>query len=104
MSDHLTPLEVCEKLIAPRKSLGELIGYKPKAAYNWVNGSAWRSPGDMPPDANRRLLDYAEARGIPLTAEHLIRGADLAEIEALLSEGRRPGGSRCATLARVAAQ
>ncbi|GGH36140.1 hypothetical protein SAMN05444007_108226 [Cribrihabitans marinus] len=86
MSDHLTPLEVCERLIAPRKSLGSLIGYKPKAAYNWVNGSAWRRPGDMPPDANRRLLAHAAKNGIPLTADHLIWGAPRAEIEALVAE------------------
>jgi hypothetical protein len=84
MSKHLTPLEVCEKLIAPRKELGALIGYKEKAAYNWVNGSVWRQPGDMPPEANRRLLSYANKRSIPLTAEHLIWGADAEEIEKLL--------------------
>lgn len=83
MSNHLTPLEVCERLIAPRKSLGELIGYKPKAAYNWAHGSAWRQPGDMPPGANRRLLAYAAAHGIPLRADHLIWGAPACEIDAL---------------------
>lgn len=85
MSKHLTPLEVCERLIAPRARLGELIGYKPKAAYNWVNGSVWRAPGDMPPDANRRILRHARAMGIVFEPVWLIEGADASEIEALLS-------------------
>lgn len=86
MSEHLTPLEVCERLIAPRKALGALIGYKEKAAYNWANPSAWRAAGDMPPDVNRKLLTYARRNGIPLTAEHLIWGASRVEIEALLAQ------------------
>lgn len=85
MSEHLTPLEVAERLIAPRKELGGRIGYKAKAAYNWVNGSTWRDPGDMPPAANRRLLRLARAHGLGLTAEHLIFGADAAEIDAILA-------------------
>lgn len=66
--------------------MGAALGYKEKAAYNWVNGSAWRSPGDMPPDANRKALAYAAKHKIPLTAEHLILGADRADIEALLED------------------
>lgn len=84
MSTHLTPLEVCERLIAPLKDLGRLIGYQEKAAYKWRHGSIWRQPGDMPPDANRRLLTFAAARQIPLTADHLIWGAEASEIEELV--------------------
>lgn len=86
MSTHLTPLEVCERMIAPLKDLGRLIGLQEKAAYKWRHASKWRGAGDMPPDANRKLLAYAEEKGIPLTADHLVRGADLAEIEALMSD------------------
>lgn len=84
MSKHLTPLEVVERLIAPRKILGSVLGYKDKAAYNWVNGSKWRQPGDMPPEANRRALQYAQQKAIPLTADHLIFGAKADEIDRLL--------------------
>ena len=42
----------------------------------------------------RRLLDLSDARGLGLTAEHLIRGADEAEIAAILAarEGQAETG------------
>lgn len=84
MSNNLTPIQVCERLIAPVKQLGEIAGAGQKAAYGWVNGSSWRDAGDLPPRANRAMLKYARKHGIPLTAEHLIFGAKRAEIDALL--------------------
>lgn len=84
MSSHLTPLEVCEHLIAPIAKLGAIAGTNEKAAYAWRPSSQWREAGDMPPRANRKLLKYAKRHGIPLTEKHLIWGASRAEIEALL--------------------
>ena len=90
MSSHLTPLQVCERLIAPIAKLGEIAGSGNKSAYAWVNPSKWRDAGDMPPRANRKLLKYAKRKGIPLTPAHLIFGATRAEIDALLEAMRQP--------------
>lgn len=89
MSRHLTPIEVCEHLIAPMAELGPIVGLGPKAGYVWRRGSQWRDPGDMPPRVNRALLAHAAAKGIPLKPEHLIWGAPASEIEALQA-GMRP--------------
>lgn len=84
MSSHLTPLEVCEMLVAPIAKLGVLADMNEKAAYAWRNGSQWREAGDLPPRVNRTLLKYAKRHGIPLTPAHLIWGASRSEIDALL--------------------
>jgi len=88
MSSNLTPLQVCERLIAPIGALGEIAGMKEKAAYGWRNGSQWREAGDLPPRVNRKLLAYAKRHGIPLTAEHLIWGARRAEIDDIVQQMR----------------
>jgi hypothetical protein len=86
MSKHLTPLEVLEALVGPLEEIAVICGLHRKSAFPWRHPSAWRDPGDLPsPKLMRRLLAYAAARGIPLTAEHLIWGADAAEIDALLA-------------------
>lgn len=86
MSRNLTPTEVAERLIGPPDVLGAIIGMGDKAAYGWRHGSKFRDAGDFPsPRHMRALLAHAAARGIPLRAEHLIWGADAAEIEALAS-------------------
>ncbi|MGR3822686.1 MAG: hypothetical protein ACU0A5_08920 [Salipiger marinus] len=84
MSKHLTPVEVCERLIGPIERLALIGGLREKAAYAWRRGSKYRDPGDMPPRANRALLAYAAARGIPLSADHLIWGAPEVEIDRLV--------------------
>lgn len=92
MSDHLTPLAVCERLIGPYSAIEKIAGRKPKAAYIWARSAQGRSAGDMPADANRSLLAYAAARDIPLTAEHLIWGASVEEIAALEQQMLRSSG------------
>jgi len=37
MSSNLTPLEVCERMVAPLSQLGKIAGLKEKAAYAWRN-------------------------------------------------------------------
>tara|TARA_R110000868_G_scaffold54164_3_gene169590 strand:+ start:2151 stop:2456 length:306 start_codon:yes stop_codon:yes gene_type:complete len=99
MSSNLTPLEVCEHLIAPISKLGTIAGMKEKAAYGWRRASEWRDAGDMPPRVNRRLLKFAKHRGIPLTATHLIFGASRAEVDALLDEMRQAARDKTSKLA-----
>jgi hypothetical protein len=84
MSKDLTPLEVCERLIAPVEDIGPIVGYSLKAAYNWRRPSKFRRAGDLPGVVQRKLLDHARARGILLKPEWLIEGADADEISAAL--------------------
>lgn len=100
MSMHLTPIEVVERLIAPVEDLGELAGLNAKAAYHWRSGSKVRDPGDIPVRHARRFLDHSDRHGLGLTAQHLIRGATEAEIDAILNA--RVGQARA--VKRVAAK
>lgn len=85
MSDHLTPLEVCERLIGIG-SIAEVLGYDRSAPFGWRHPSSSRDAGDFPSARiQRRLLAYAAARQIPLTADHLVWGASAEEIEALMA-------------------
>ena len=86
MTDILTPLEVCQRLIGPIEEISCIAGYKPKAAYNWRHPSADRDAGDIPSARlMRRLLDYSDEHGLGVTADHLIMGADADEIDAILA-------------------
>lgn len=87
MGKHLTPLAVLERLIGPPESIAQAAGLHPKSAFPWRRPSSLREAGDLPSiRVARRLLAYAAARQIPLTAEHLIWGATEAEINALLAQ------------------
>lgn len=86
MSKHLTPYEVCKRLIGPPSVLAGICAIDDKAPFHWARPSALRDPGDLPSTRHQRsLLAHAAARGIPLTADMLIWGADAAEIDALLA-------------------
>jgi hypothetical protein len=86
MSNHLTPLEVCERLIAPLPELERIAGYRPKASYAWLRPSRDRASGEFPSvRLMQLLLDHSDAHRLGLTALHLIRGADEAEIAAILA-------------------
>jgi hypothetical protein len=86
MSDHLTPVQVCEKLIGPLAELERIAGYRPKTAYAWLRSSMERQAGDLPSVRLMQcFLAHARARGIPLTADHLIWGAPRDEIDELLA-------------------
>lgn len=83
---HLTPVQVCERLIGPPEVLGPAIGFGTKAAYHWRNSRDRRAAGDLPSaDVMRRLLAYSDAHGLGLTPAHLIHGAPLAEVEDILA-------------------
>ena len=90
MPHDLTPLEVCEHLIGAIEAVGPAIGLSAKAAYNWRHPSSSRAAGDLPSaSVMRRLLAYSDQHGLGLTADHLVRGATFAEVDAILS---RRGG------------
>ena len=91
MSRRLTPLEVCERLIGLPDVLGPIAGRDVKSPYHWRNATKKRDAGDLPSTIIQRLfLDYAEANNIPLTAEHLIFGADSDEIDQLVDRMSKP--------------
>lgn len=86
MSEHLPPIAIAERLLGGIESVGQIAGKDRKAAYHWRHPSSARDAGDMPSArVMRSLLVYAQARGIPLTADHLIWGAPAAEIDAILT-------------------
>lgn len=86
MSNNLTPLQVCERLLGPLPQIEAICGQKPKAAYGWRRSSAYREAGDIPsPRHMRSLLAHSAARGLGLTEAHLIWGAPAAEIETILA-------------------
>lgn len=90
MDSNLTPLEVCERLIAPLKSLGQFCGLGQKAPYSWRFPSEQRRAGDIPPLHARALLAHSVAHGLGLTADHLIWGAPEDAIAAILAARAAP--------------
>ena len=86
MTNHLTPLEVCERLIGKPEVLAEICGLHVKSAFPWRRSSKWREAGDLPSvKIMQRLLTHSAAQGLGLTAEHLIWGASEAEVAAILA-------------------
>lgn len=95
MKHELTPLEVCERLIGPLQVIAEVIGYGPTAPYLWEKPAKNRDAGDLPSAIiMRSLLAHSTAHRLGLTAEHLIWGAEVAEIEAILAARRLSEGAR----------
>lgn len=89
MTQKLTPLQVCERLIGPPAEVARAAGYTAKAAYGWRlassrNSSRRREAGHLPPRAMRALLLHSDAHDLGLTARHLIIGATEAEVAAIL--------------------
>lgn len=90
MSNHLTPFDVVQRLIGPPERVGPVVGMSEKTGYGWRRASANRDAGDIPSARTMRaLLDHARTHSIPLTAEHLIYGADADEVEAMLAALRQ---------------
>lgn len=85
MSSHLTPYEVCERMIGGPDAIGAILEVHPKTPFSYRHASKGRDAGDLPSTRHqRKLLTWARAHDLPLTPEHLIFGADAAEIEALM--------------------
>lgn len=95
MSNHLTPLEVCERLIGKPETVAEASGLHKKSAFPWRHASKWREAGDLPSaKVMRALLAHSTANRLGLTADHLIWGADEGEIEDILALRRLSEGAR----------
>ncbi len=85
MKQHLTPLDVCIRMIGPEAELGRICDLNPTSPYSWRNQKRWRDAGDLPSARiQRRLHAHAKARGIPLRPEWLIWGASAQEVEEAL--------------------
>ena len=86
MSYHLTPMDVCERLIGDPRRLAAICGLEVKSAFPWRRASKWRDAGDLPSAKTQRaLLAHSAAHRLGLTAEHLIWGASEAEIDDILA-------------------
>lgn len=82
MTEHLTPLDVCIRMIGPEADLGRICGLNPTSPYSWRTGRRWRDAGDLPSARiQRRLLAHAAAAGLPMRPEWLIWGASSAEVD-----------------------
>lgn len=91
MGNHLSPIEVCERLIGPPNVLGPICGLDRTATYLWRRASTGRDAGEIPSTSHMRaLLAYSTARGLGLIGDHLIWGADAAEIDAILEARDTP--------------
>ena len=86
MSLHLTPIQVCERLIGKPEQIAAAIGMNEKSPYHWRNARTGRSAGDLPStNVMRALLAHSAAHQLGLTADHLIWGAPEAEIADILA-------------------
>jgi hypothetical protein len=91
MGKHLTPFDVVERLIGKPEKVGEIVSVDPKAPYHWRKEAGLRAAGDLPYAVHMRsLLAHSTAHNLGLTADHLIWGAPVAEIEAILAERDAP--------------
>jgi len=88
MSDHLTPIEVAERLIGPKPELERLAGYQPKAAYAWERSSQSRPAGYLPVRVQLALLAHARAHALPIDPAWLIEGAPIEAVHAALDQMR----------------
>lgn len=107
MSKHLTPLEVCERIIGSIEDLARICGHSDKAGYIWRRGSSNRDAGDLPSARHQRsLLAHAAKKGLPMKSDWLIFGASEREVdlEVAAHQARSVGVLTSDDLAGVAAQ
>jgi len=90
MSSHLTPVEVCERVIGGIEQVATAGGRHPKSAYQWRHASGQRAAGDLPnPAVQRAILEFCRANGLPMQPEWLINGLDKDELAAALAAHAR---------------
>lgn len=86
MSKHLTPAEVVEALIGKPAIVGAILAIHVKTPFGWRRATKFRDAGDITsPVHMRALLAHSAARGLGLTADHLIWGASAEEVAAILA-------------------
>jgi major membrane immunogen (membrane-anchored lipoprotein) len=91
MTRHLTPIQVCQRLIGRPEEISLVCGFQEKAAYHWRNASKSRDAGDLPSArVMRALLAHAAVKNLGLTADHLIWGATEDEVQAILDARTAP--------------
>lgn len=79
-------MAVVEALVGRPERIGEILSLDPKAPYVWRHGRGGRCAGDLPQVAYMRtLLSHSAVHNLGLTADHLIWGAEAAEIDEILS-------------------
>lgn len=80
MSDNLTPLAVCERLIGTKPELAALCGYDRTAAYHWDRPAKDRPAGHLPLAVQSRLWRHVKAKKLPIPGHWLIEGAPLKDV------------------------
>lgn len=89
MGKHLTPMQVCERLIGKPEQIAAVTDLHPKSPFHWRNARSGRDAGDMPSvGIIRRLLTHSAAHGLGLTADHLIWGAGEEAVAEILAARR----------------
>jgi hypothetical protein len=79
-------LDVCKHLIGREDVLAGICRVEDKSPFAWARPSKYRDAGDFPSARHmRQLLAHSDTHRLGLTARHLIEGAQLAEIEAILA-------------------
>lgn len=91
MTERLTPLKVCERLIGPVPLIAEICGLSATAPHHWKRGSRLHRPGDVPSARlMQKLLAHSDARGLGLQPRWLIEGAIADEVEHVLRVRETP--------------
>lgn len=86
MTQDLTPMEVCIRLIGPEPTIAQALGYARSGPWLWHKPAKGRDAGDLPSARiMRALLAHSTAKGLGLTADHLIWGAPEDEIAEILA-------------------
>lgn len=69
---HLSPADCAVRAFGGVQALARAVRLYPSSVVRWR-----QRRGDVPAPAQRRILAEAQARGLPLTAEELIRGREV---------------------------
>lgn len=86
METKLTPNDVVRTIFGGPDNVAAIIGIGTPQIYRWASGGRDRDQGDLTsPRHMRTLLTYSRQHNLGLTADHLIFGADQAEIDAILA-------------------
>lgn len=96
MSPHLTPFEICLRIIGAPEQIAKVCHTADKSPYGWRGASANRDAGDIPSARHMRaLLAYAAAHDLPLVAEDLIFGISEDLLAQRLRSERFPPAGNC---------